>query len=34
MKKSPFTLSSKAISMIADISALAERFAIYFEKML
>lgn len=32
MKKPPFTLSTKAISMIADISALAERFAIHFEK--
>ncbi len=32
MNKPPFTVSSKAISMIADISALAERFAIHFEK--
>lgn len=32
MKNPPFTLSAKAISMIADISALTERFAIHFEK--
>lgn len=32
MTKPPFTVSSKAISMIAEISALVERFAIRFER--
>lgn len=32
MIKPPFTVSSKAISMIAEISALVERFAIRFER--
>ena len=32
MKKPPFTVSAKAISMIADISALLERHSILMEK--
>ncbi len=32
MTKPPFTVSSKAISMIAEIPALVEQFAIRFER--